>query len=162
MNQRYARIPALGPRGEGWVFIQAILLAGVVAVGFVDPRWPPYLHVPVLMVAIVAGGAGLWLAASAIATLGRSASPFPKPLATSLLKDSRAYALVRHPIYGGILLLSVAWSLVRSPWALIPTVALAVALVLKSRLEERWLVGRHAAYAGYRQRVRRRFVPYLW
>ncbi len=71
-------------------------------------------------------------------------------------------ALVRHPIYGGILLLSLAWSLALSPWALIPTGALAIALVFKSRLEERWLIDRHPAYAGYRERVRRRFVPYLW
>jgi protein-S-isoprenylcysteine O-methyltransferase Ste14 len=34
--------------------------------------------------------------------------------------------------------------------------------VFKSRLEERWLIERHPAYAGYRARVRRRFVPYLW
>jgi protein-S-isoprenylcysteine O-methyltransferase Ste14 len=34
--------------------------------------------------------------------------------------------------------------------------------VFKSRLEERWLIDRHPAYADYRQRVRRRFVPYLW
>jgi protein-S-isoprenylcysteine O-methyltransferase Ste14 len=156
------RIPALGPRGEGWVLIQATLLAGVVVAGLWGARWPENLQSPVLVAAIVSGTAGLALAAAAIATLGRSVSPFPKPPATSELTESGVYALVRHPIYGGVLLLSLAWSLGLSPWALIPTGALAVALVFKSRLEERWLTERHPAYAGYRARVRRRFVPYLW
>jgi protein-S-isoprenylcysteine O-methyltransferase Ste14 len=162
MIGRTTRIPALGPRGEGWVLIQAILFAGVVVAGLGGVRWPERLQSQVLVVAIVAGSAGLGLAAAAIATLGRSVSPFPKPPVTSELKESGVYALVRHPIYGGVLLLSVAWALGLSPWALIPTGALAVALVFKSRLEERWLSERHPAYAGYRARVRRRFVPYLW
>jgi protein-S-isoprenylcysteine O-methyltransferase Ste14 len=157
-----ARVPALGPRGEGWVVVQATLFAGVVVAGLEGARWPEDLQRPVLAIAIVSGAAGLGLVASATATLGRSVSPFPRPPATSELKESGVYALVRHPIYGGILLLSVAWSLGFSPWALVPTGALAVALGLKSRLEERWLIERHPAYAGYRARVRRRFVPYLW
>lgn len=155
-------IPALGPRGEGWVLIQATLLAGVVVAGLEGARWPKPLRGPVLAIAIISGTAGLGLVASATATLGTSVSPFPKPPATSEFKESGIYALVRHPIYGGILLVSVAWSLGLSPWALIPTGALAVALGFKSRLEERWLIDRHPAYAGYRARVRRRFVPYLW
>jgi protein-S-isoprenylcysteine O-methyltransferase Ste14 len=156
------RIPALGPRGEGWVLIQAALVVGVVVAGLGGGRWAPDLRVPAVVVAVIAGGAGLWLAASAVGTLGRSVSPFPKPTAASELKESGVYARVRHPIYGGILLLSLAWSLALSPWALIPTGALAVALVSKSRLEERWLLDRHPAYADYRARVRGRFVPYLW
>jgi protein-S-isoprenylcysteine O-methyltransferase Ste14 len=162
MIGRTTRIPALGPRGEGWVLIQATLAAGVVVAGLEGARWPEGLRRPVLVIAVVAGSAGLGLAASATITLGKSLSPFPKPPATSELTESGVYALVRHPIYGGILLLSVAWSLALSPWALVPTGALAVALVFKSRLEERWLIERHPAYAGYRARVRRRFVPYLW
>jgi len=144
------------------VLIQTILLVGVVVAGVVGARWPENLLVPALVIAIISGAAGLWLAASAIGTLGKSVSPFPKPLATSELKESGVYALVRHPIYGGILLLSLAWSLAVSPWAFIPTGALAIALAFKSRLEERWLLDRHPAYVDYRQRVRRRFVPYLW
>jgi protein-S-isoprenylcysteine O-methyltransferase Ste14 len=162
MIGRTTRIPALGPRGEGWVLIQATLAAGVVVAGLEGTRWPEDLRVPVLVIAIVSGTAGLGLVASATATLGTSVSPFPKPPATSELKESGVYALARHPIYGGILLLSAAWSLGLSPWALIPTGALAIALVLKSHLEERWLIDRHPAYAGYRARVHRRFVPYLW
>lgn len=144
------------------MLIQAILFVGVVVAGLAGARWPRDLQVPALVIAIIACGAGLWLAASAIGTLGKSVSPFPKPPATSELKESGVYALVRHPIYGGILLLSVAWSLALSPWALIPTGALVIALQLKSRLEERWLNDRHPSYAGYRARVRRRFVPHLW
>ena len=162
MIGRTTRIPALGPRGEGWGLVQTALLVGVAAAGLLRARWPENLQVPALVIAIIAGGAGLWLAAAAIATLGRSGSPFPKPPAISELKQSGVYARVRHPIYGGVLLLSLAWSLARSPWALIPTGALAIALLLKSHLEEQWLIDRHPAYAGYRQRVRRRLVPYLW
>lgn len=159
---RATRIPALGPRGEGWVLIQAVLFVGVVVAGLVGARWPEDLQVAALVVAISAGSVGSWLAASAIGTLGRSVSPFPRPRADAELKESGVYARVRHPIYGGILLLSLAWSLALSPWALIPTGALAIALVFKSRLEERWLIDRHPAYAGYRERVRRRFIPHVW
>jgi protein-S-isoprenylcysteine O-methyltransferase Ste14 len=162
MIERVNRIPAFGPRGEGWVLIQAILFVGVVVAGLAGARWPRDLQVPALVIAIIACGAGLWLAASAIGTLGKSVSPFPKPPATSELKESGVYALVRHPIYGGILLLSLGWSLALSPWGFIPTSALAVALVFKSGLEEGWLIDRHPAYVGYRERVRRRFIPYLW
>jgi protein-S-isoprenylcysteine O-methyltransferase Ste14 len=80
----------------------------------------------------------------------------------SELKESGIYALVRHPTDGGILLLSLAWSLALSPWALFPTGTLDIALVFKSRLEERWLIDLHPGYAGYRERVRHRFVVRPW
>jgi protein-S-isoprenylcysteine O-methyltransferase Ste14 len=144
------------------VLIQAVLFAGVVVAGLASPRWPNTLRLPALVIAIIAGVAGLVLPLSAVRTLGRSASPFPKPPATSELKETGVYALVRHPIYGGIILLSLGWSLGLGPVALIPTVVLAIALVFKSLLEERWLLDRHPSYAAYRIRVRRRFVPYLW
>ena len=117
------------------MLIQATLFAGVVATGLVGARWPENLQVPALVIAIIAGAAGLWLAVSAVGTLGKSVSPFPKPPATSELEQTGVYTLVRHPIYGGILLLSMAWSLAFSPWALVPTGVLAIALWFKSGLE---------------------------
>ncbi len=162
MIERTDGIPSLGPRGEGWVVIQMILLVGVAVAGLVGGRWLENLRVPALVTAIISGVVGLWLTSSGVRTLGTSLSPLPKPPTTSELKESGAYALVRHPIYGGLLLLSLAWSLALSPWALIPTGALAITLGFKSRLEEQWLIGRHPTYADYRQRVSRRFVPYLW
>jgi protein-S-isoprenylcysteine O-methyltransferase Ste14 len=162
MTERTTPIPTLGPRGEGWLLIQMLLLVGVAIAGLAGGRWPATLHVPALVTAIICAVAGLRLAFSGVRTLGKSLSPLPKPPATSELKESGAYALVRHPIYGGILLLSLAWSLALSPWALIPTGALAIALAFKSRLEERWLIDRHPTYPSYRERVRHRFVPHLW
>jgi protein-S-isoprenylcysteine O-methyltransferase Ste14 len=144
------------------VLIQAILFAGVIAAGLASTRWPKSLRLPAVVIAIILGAAGLALVASAVGSLGSSVSPFPRPAAASELKERGVYALVRHPIYGGIVLLSLAWSLAVGPLALMPTVVLALALVFKSRLEERWLIDRHPAYTAYRMRVRRRFVPFLW
>jgi len=112
---RARRIPALGPRGEGWVLVQAALLAGVVVTGLAGARLPKNLQAAAAVIAVVSGCAGLLLAASAVATLGKSGSPFPRPPAASQLKESGVFALVRHPIYGGVLLLSLAWSLARVP-----------------------------------------------
>jgi protein-S-isoprenylcysteine O-methyltransferase Ste14 len=33
---------------------------------------------------------------------------------------------------------------------------------LKSRREEQWLAERHADYADYRRRTRRRFIPFVY
>jgi protein-S-isoprenylcysteine O-methyltransferase Ste14 len=66
---------------------------------------------------------------------------------------------VRHPIYGGTLLVALGWSLLSSPLALFPTALLAFLLELKSRHEESMLAERFPEYEAYRRRVRWRFVP---
>jgi protein-S-isoprenylcysteine O-methyltransferase Ste14 len=79
------------------------------------------------------------------------------------LKSSGAYALVRHPIYGGLILVALAWALLLSPWALLPAGILALFFSLKARFEEAFLERRYQdAYRAYAERVRHRFVPYLW
>ena len=69
------------------------------------------------------------------------------------------YRRVRHPIYGGLILIAVGWSLISSPLALVFTFVLGLLLEVKSRLEESMLVQRFPEYDAYRDRVRWRFVP---
>ena len=63
---------------------------------------------------------------------------------------------------GRSILLAAAFSLLTSPWALLPAAALSLILLAKSLREEHWLAERYPAYAAYRARVRRRFFPFLW
>jgi protein-S-isoprenylcysteine O-methyltransferase Ste14 len=77
----------------------------------------------------------------------------------STLRSGGAYRLVRHPIYGGLLLLAIGWSVVLSPIALVVTALLAVVLDMKARHEESMLADRYPEYEAYRRRVRWRFVP---
>jgi protein-S-isoprenylcysteine O-methyltransferase Ste14 len=62
-----------------------------------------------------------------------------KPLARSTLGMSGAYRLVRHPIYGGSMLVALGWSLLSSPLALFARAFLAILFELKSRHEETML-----------------------
>jgi protein-S-isoprenylcysteine O-methyltransferase Ste14 len=155
-------MPALGPRGEGWVAIQIglFLILGVVAV--LGPQWPDAVEAPFLGAAFVVGLVGAVLFLGGLFHLGAQVSPFPKPVAGSALREGGLYALARHPIYGGGVFLALAWSLATSWLCLVPTLLLALLFEAKSRREEIWLVEHHPGYDEYRRRVRRRFVPYLW
>jgi protein-S-isoprenylcysteine O-methyltransferase Ste14 len=75
------------------------------------------------------------------------------------LQVGGAYRLVRHPIYGGLILIALGWSLTSSALALGLAVALVLVLEVKSRLEESMLDQRFREYDAYRNRVRWRFVP---
>jgi protein-S-isoprenylcysteine O-methyltransferase Ste14 len=154
--------PALGPRGEGWVAIQIALLLLLVAAGALGPQWPDALERPLLAAAFVVGIPGAVLFLGGALRLGAQLTPYPRPVPGGSLRDGGVYALVRHPIYGGVLLLALAWSLATSWLALGPTVLLAVLFALKSRREELWLAEHHEGYAAYRERVRRRFIPWVW
>jgi protein-S-isoprenylcysteine O-methyltransferase Ste14 len=83
----------------------------------------------------------------------------PKPREHGELKQDGLFGLVRHPIYGGLILIALGWSLNSSPLAFAVTIALAIVLEMKSRLEESMLVQRFPEYDAYRHRVRWRFVP---
>lgn len=153
------RIPALGPRGEGWVVAQFVLGAAIVALGIAGPRWPDAATTPLLVAGIAIGIAGLTLSVAGVIALGSSLTPFPKPSERSTLRVGGAYRLVRHPIYGGLLLVALGWSFAWSALALLATALLAIVFELKSRYEEVLLAERYAEYEAYRRRVRWRFVP---
>jgi protein-S-isoprenylcysteine O-methyltransferase Ste14 len=69
--------------------------------------------------------------------------------------DSGAFAIVRHPIYLGILLAVYATAVAKGTiWGLAGASLVSVGILLKARLEERWLTAELGeAYKDYRRRV---------
>ena len=142
--------------------LQLVLLLVVGVAGVLGPGWPgSWDRLTWALVAVCVVGAAVLLGGG-IAHLGAQVTPFPKPVEGGELKDGGVYGLVRHPMYGGALLLCLGYSLAASPLALVPTALLALLFEGKRRREEAWLAERHPGYEDYRRRVRRSFIPYVW
>ena len=154
--------PQMGPRGEGWVALQVALMAAVAAAGKRGRRWPSSTRSLRLLAAGPAALAGAYLLSAGIGGLGKQLTPFPKPVQQGSLRRDGAYGLVRHPMYGGGLLLALAWSLVSSPAAVAPWAVTALFLDAKRRREEAWLSEEQPEYEAYRQEVRHSLVPFAW
>jgi protein-S-isoprenylcysteine O-methyltransferase Ste14 len=91
--------------------------------------------------------------------LGTAATATPVPKEGAPLRTTGLYALVRHPIYSGLLLAAFGLALRGdSVWHILIFIALVVLLSLKSRWEERMLAAVHPEYARYAATVGR-FVP---
>lgn len=77
--------------------------------------------------------------------------------------SSGPYALVRHPMYAGalVMLFGTPFAL-GSLWGLGAVVALAFVIVWRLVDEERVLARDLPGYVEYRERVRYRFVPLVW
>ncbi|MEX1296499.1 MAG: isoprenylcysteine carboxylmethyltransferase family protein [Candidatus Limnocylindrales bacterium] len=157
-----SHLPSLGPRGEGWVILQFLLLPAVAFAGLVDPLALDGILADVGLVAGLALIAlGALLGGRGLLDLGRNLTPVPHPRDGAQLVQSGVYARARHPIYGGLMLMAVGWGLVSaSPLTLVLAGVLALFFGLKSRREEAWLLEHYAGYAEYMERTRR-FVPYL-
>jgi protein-S-isoprenylcysteine O-methyltransferase Ste14 len=125
------------------------------------PLWPVAELFGWLYVGVVLVGFGFaWWARL---TLGRLWSGFITLKEGHHIVDQGPYALVRHPIYSGILLAMVATALASpSRLALVMAAAILMVLVAKAWAEERFLgqeLGEEA-YAAYRARVPM-LVPFL-
>jgi protein-S-isoprenylcysteine O-methyltransferase Ste14 len=158
-----SKLPALGPHGEGWFLLQilfmlAILIAGLLA----GAQWsggPRFAAAVAGSVLIVAGVA---LGYFGIRDLDRSLSPLPRPRDTAVLIQDGVYRQLRHPIYAGLMLIAIGWSLLMaSLLALGLSLALALLLDLKARREEVWLRDRYPGYSEYASHTKR-FVPGLY
>ncbi len=155
-------VPRLGERGGGWVVLQFALLAAILVLGVVGPGWPDGARWWLKGAGVLLVFAGALVFVQAGRALGSGLTPFPRPPADGELVDTGPYAVVRHPIYSGGILLAAGISLALSPWALAATGALALTWALKARVEERFLLERDPAYADYCARVRSRLVPYVY
>lgn len=77
--------------------------------------------------------------------------------------QSGPYALVRHPMYLGMIMMFLSTPLALASYVALPVFALLVPLLVYRLIhEERTLRCELAGYAEYCQRVQFRLVPYLW
>jgi protein-S-isoprenylcysteine O-methyltransferase Ste14 len=157
-----SRLPQLGQRGEGWVALQVVLLAAMMAAGIKGRRWPKRSRGVRMAAACLSSLGGLYLFGDGVGRLGRQITPFPKPVDEGDVKRTGAYGLVRHPMYGGVLLLTLGWSLASSPLTLAPWSVAVVFLDAKRRREEAWLVEANPDYEEYRASVRHSLLPFVW
>lgn len=145
------------------MLLQVILLSLVALAGILGgDAWQgtPAAVSALAGLALMLGGA--LLAARGMLDLGRNLTPVPRPRDDAQLVETGIYALVRHPIYGGIIVAAVGWgALLASPAALLLAGLLAVFFHLKSRREEAWLATHYSGYLTYVSRTRR-FIPWLY
>ncbi len=108
---------------------------------------------------IVAGALLLTLGA---VRLGHNLTPFPRPKKTGTLVTTGLYGLVRHPMYGGIVLLACATAL-RASTCLVMPLPLFVFLFFeaKANREEQWLMQKFGGYRDY-CRYTAKLVPWLY
>ncbi len=150
-------------RGGGWVVVQVVLIAAILASALVGLGWPDGLEPFAWTVGGVLLALGVVLLAAGGAGLGSALTPYPAPRENVRLKTSGIYGRVRHPMYGGGILIALGWTTVfASPLGLALTVVLALFLQLKAHREEQWLLEHYPDYAGYRDRTRRRFIPLVY
>jgi protein-S-isoprenylcysteine O-methyltransferase Ste14 len=155
----------MNQRGEFWVLAQIVLLGGIVMVPRVPGAflpWPEGVTGAATLAGLVVGGVGAAFLILGALSLGTNLTIFPRPKDDSTLTQGGLYALVRHPIYCGVILLALGWSLVMtSTAALLITVALIAFFDRKATREERWLMEKFPDYASYRQRVRK-LIPFIY
>ena len=140
-----------------------VVFAGTLAVLWLDRRFV-WSHVPLFVSlgadALVAAGFAILFFAlreNTFAAVNIVVETGQKVISTG------PYAIVRHPYYTGLLVLSFATPpALGSWWGLLPLVPMLPIIVWRIRYEERFLTEHLAGYAEYCRRVRWRLVPFVW
>jgi protein-S-isoprenylcysteine O-methyltransferase Ste14 len=152
----------MGKNGEGWVILQIICL-GLVA--FV-PSFNDFQLTSLVQLGFLSLGTILAVLATVFMIwsfweLGANLRAPPDPKQDNRLITTGPYSWVRHPIYFSLILLSLAWQIVRvNPLGLVWIGLLFLVLYFKSQREEKRLHQIHPEYAQYQQNVPR-FFPRL-
>jgi len=109
---------------------------------------------------VVALGVGLAIAARVRLDSGWVASASSQD--THELITIGPYGLVRHPLYGGLLLAMLGSAIGQSVLWVLPLIVYGPGFVLSARREEELLIARFSErYRGYMGRTKM-FIPFLW
>lgn len=141
-------------RGEVWVIGQFVLLGVLLVIPRVGGRWPRWLGRLGGAAGVPIFGGGVAMIGAAFRHLGPNLTPLPKPKEDSQLVREGLYAIVRHPIYCGLILFAYGVALLTgSTSRLAVATALLAWLNAKANREEAWLLERYPDYAAYRREV---------
>lgn len=149
-------------RGGLWVLAQIVLLGAILVAPHLGAQRFLWAGSGSMAIGATLILLGCILAISGFIALGSSLTPMPHPRDDSELRTNGVYRLVRHPIYGGLVLGAAGYA------TLFPS-SMEIALVLcavlffdrKATREERWLQNRYPAYMEYSRSTRKLF-PWLY
>ena len=150
--------------GIGFVVVQAVLLT---ILFFGPTSLNPDVSIEASTGLLLWFGYGIFILGAVIAliaavNLGKNLTPLPRPKENAELIQNGLYRFVRHPIYFGVIVLSIGWGLIQQSTLIwLYVIVIAIFFDIKSRKEERWLVERFSTYADYQGRVRK-LIPWIY
>ncbi|QDO94602.1 DUF1295 domain-containing protein [Formosa sediminum] len=99
---------------------------------------------------------GFSLSGIALLQINTKLSPFPTPKLNTTLHTNGAFKMSRHPIYTGILAITIGYGLyTTSLFKLLLAFLLLVLFYFKSKYEEQLLIKKFPEYAAYKRKTRR-------
>ncbi len=137
------------------------LIIGAIAIAapfthFGLQNWERYLGVILIIMGAV-------LMIISIMRLGISFTPAVKPIEEGHLVTEGIYSHVRHPIYGSLIFLVFGWSIFWSSLiGVLFSITLMYFLEIKSDLEEKMLSEKYPEYVEYKERVKHKFIPFVY
>ena len=114
------------------------------------------LSVPWKTAGLLVSILGAFVVLIALLQLNKSLSPFPTPISGGKLRTHGLYAIVRHPIYTGIIMMGLGYGLYQqSTWKWIVSIALLILFYFKSEYEEQLLAEKFKDYPSYKKQTGR-------
>ena len=154
-----AEAPRNDYRGYFFVVVVGFMLTFGVFGWFSPPMYPVGIGLGRAMVGMTV--AGLLFTWWARLHMGRLWHGGVSRTADHRVIRSGPFALVRHPIYTGLIVGVVAMAVLQArPLAFVGAALFAFGFILKARLEERFLAGELPDYGDYRKQVRM-IVPFV-
>ncbi len=145
--------------GSKWVWAQFVVLLAI-GVSIFTFGGEPQVAATIIAIVLFVGGQGIAIAAALRMRQYLTAHPAPAHGA-ALLRDG-IYGMVRHPMYGGVILMAAAVSVFDlNLVAGLLTIGLVALFSGKSRYEESLLADVFLGYSDYQEQVTRRFIPWV-
>jgi protein-S-isoprenylcysteine O-methyltransferase Ste14 len=131
-----------------------------------DQRWGWSTVVPAagqyLATLLIAGGYGLAVWAMVENRYFSAVARIQKDRGQQVVTTG-PYRIVRHPSYAGAVLASLALPfMLEALWSLIPATIMAVAVIVRTALEDRMLLEELEGYQSYAAKTRYRLIPGVW
>ena len=142
-------------KGEWYLAIQLLIISSHILPGwlilkFIHNPWNYYLLIAGLILSL----RGLIITIKALHDLGDNLSPLPYPIKKSILIRTNSYKKSRHPIYTGLLFISLGICISSASLLhLFLFILLAIVLRKKAKKEEEKLISIHPEYKNYIKEV---------
>lgn len=145
---------------DKYVIVQVVI---IMVIFFSAPFGRMNLHTGVVIIGIILLCVGAIIVAIAFKHLGSALTPAVRPAADGKLITTGIYSIVRHPMYFGVILLAVGWSIGWGSFlAFMFSIVLAVFFAFKAQEEEKLLNEKYPEYVDYKARVKKKIIPYIY